>query len=614
LSESPDEGDLDVLLTYVHESRGFDFSGYKLASLQRRLRTRMDRLEIANFEDYRDHLEVHPEEFGPLFDTLLINVTGFFRDPEPWEVIANEVVPSILAARPGESQIRVWSAGCASGEEAYTVAMLLAEALGEEGFRARVKIYGTDADDGALAEARQGTYDAARLEDVPGDLRDQYFEPAGDRWAFRKDLKRSIVFGRNNLVHDAPISRIDLLLCRNTLMYFNTETQGQILRRLHYALQPTGFLFLGKSEMLVLRHELFEPFDIKRRIFTKAMRTGAPRRALDVPLDHDVHPWVEAEAVAARALHAEPGPHLLVTRDRTLIVANAAARRLLGVGTADVGRPLQDLQVSYRPIELRRAIDTAFDDARVVDLGPVAHVHDGEELVLEVRVVPLRADGEVDAVSVAFLDVTPRKRAEQELERAQHELATAYEELKSTVEELETTNEELQSTNEELETMNEELQSTNEELETMNEELQSTNEELETMNDELRERSFELREGNAVMDAILRIKGVGIVVIDKDKQVRIWSSESEDMWGLRSDEVTGTGVLDLDIGLPVDRLRGAVAGALNGGGKPATLEVDAIDRRGRSFVCGITIIPLAIDGGSVSAAILVTERRGSQPS
>ena len=259
------DGEFNALLTYLRDARGFDFTGYKPSSIERRLRRRMEAVGIESYDAYRDHLEVHQDEFGELFNTILINVTHFFRDPEAWEVIASRAIPAILNTRPSGAPIRVWSVGCASGEEAYTAAMLLAEALGAAQFSERVKIYGTDVDDEALDEARQGTYDAERLEGVPDDLRARYFERLGQRYAFRKDLRRSMIFGRNNLTQDAPISRIDLLICRNTLMYFNGETQGQILRRLHFALQPTGFLLLGKSEMLLTRRELFEPVDMRRR-------------------------------------------------------------------------------------------------------------------------------------------------------------------------------------------------------------------------------------------------------------------------------------------------------------------------------------------------------------
>jgi two-component system CheB/CheR fusion protein len=199
-------------------------------------------------------------------------VTTFFRDPQAWECIANEIVPRILEAKPNNELIRVWSAGCASGEEAYTIAIILAEALGEEEFRRRVKIYATDLDEEAVAHGRLATYSSRELRDVPDELINKYFDQSKTVCTFRSDLRRDVIFGRHNLVQDPPISRLDLLICRNTLMYFNAETQARVLARFHFALNDTGFLFVGKAEMLLTYTNLFTPFKLKYRIFAKCRR------------------------------------------------------------------------------------------------------------------------------------------------------------------------------------------------------------------------------------------------------------------------------------------------------------------------------------------------------
>ncbi len=245
------ERTLDELLEFIKESRGFDFTGYKRASIERRVAKRMSDVGVERYEEYMDYLELHGEEFAELFNTLLINVTGFFRDPQTWEHLATEILPQLLSTIGPDAPIRVWCAGCASGEEAYTVAMVLARVLGDPGFRERVKIYATDIDEDALDTARHGAYLPRQIEDVPQDALERFFERTEQRYVFRKDLRRSVIFGRNDLVQDAPISRIDLLLCRNTLMYFTAETQSQILRRFHFALDDDGILVLGKSEMLI---------------------------------------------------------------------------------------------------------------------------------------------------------------------------------------------------------------------------------------------------------------------------------------------------------------------------------------------------------------------------
>ena len=210
---------------------------------------------------------------------LLINVTEFFRDPASWEHLRDAVLPELLAAKAADEPVRVWSAGCASGQEAYTTAMVFAELMGVEAFRERVKIYATDIDEDALNQARLATYNAKETESVPRELRERYFERADQRLAFRKDLRRTVIFGRNNLVADAPISRLDLLICRNTLMYFNAETQARILRHFHFALHDGGVLMLGKSEMMISHRDLFAPDDLKKRIFVKLPRTTLGSRA-----------------------------------------------------------------------------------------------------------------------------------------------------------------------------------------------------------------------------------------------------------------------------------------------------------------------------------------------
>src|SRR5215207_8176738 len=247
----------DALLDFLKRSRGFDFTGYKRTSLERRVRRRMDSIGCNSFGDYLDYLEVHPDEYAQLFDMLLINVTEFFRDPPAWEHLREEVLPELLADKPPEEQVRVWSAGSASGQEAYSAAMLLVELLGVDGYLERVKIYATDIDEDALSSARLAAYTAKEVASVPETLRERYFEPSDRRFAFRKDLRRNVIFGRNNLVQDAPISRLDLLICRNTLMYFNAETQSRILRHFHFALVDSGALVLGKSEMMLTHREMF---------------------------------------------------------------------------------------------------------------------------------------------------------------------------------------------------------------------------------------------------------------------------------------------------------------------------------------------------------------------
>jgi two-component system CheB/CheR fusion protein len=597
------DASFEALLDFLNRARGIDFTGYKRNSLERRFRRRLAVVGCASFGDYLDFLQVHPDEYEQLLDTLLINVTEFFRDPDSWDYLRSDVLPALLDAKPADEPIRVWSAGCAAGQEAYTVAMVLAELLGAEDYRERVKIYATDIDEDALGSARQAVYGPREVESVPEALRERYFERVDQRFAFRKDLRRTVIFGRNNLVQDAPISRLDLLVCRNTLMYLNAATQGRILRGFHFALRDHGILMLGKSEMMVSHRDLFSALDLRKRVFSRRTRAAVLKVAgrgnggeVAVPVTDDERMSREA------ALEVGPHPQLIVSRAGLLTFANLPARALFAIGLEDVGRPFKDLEVSYRPAELRRPIDEAVRDRRRVAVGEVTYVPpEGEERRLAIVVSPLLSDGPAAlGASVHFEDVTRYSLLEREVAGHRHELEHAYEELQSTIDELETTNEELQSANEELQTTNEELQSTNEELETMNEELQSTNEELATINDELRERTAEVNQLNGFLEAILTSLGIGVVVLDTGQRIQVWNRRAEELWGVWQDEALEQHFLSLDIGLPTERLAPLLRSVLASASDRERLEVEAVDRRGRSIGCTVTVLPLR--SGSASGS------------
>jgi two-component system, chemotaxis family, CheB/CheR fusion protein len=596
-------GELDQLLDFVKEHRGFDFTGYKRPSLERRIGKRMHEVEVDGYEAYREYLEAKPEEFAELFNTILINVTSFFRDPEHWRNLADNVLPELIETRNPAEPFRVWSAGCASGEEAYTVAVLLAEALGRERFVADVKIYATDADEAALREGRHASYVPKKIENVPEELLERYFEYVNGRFVFRKELRRAVVFGRHDLIQDPPISRVDLLVARNTLMYFSATTQRHILSNFHFALRDYGVLFLGKSEVLLTRSNLFVPISLKYRAFAKVVTntTRDPRAAVGGP---DL-----GYSSRLGDIEFETGPmaQIVVDGDGVLAMANAQARILFGLARKDIGRPVKDLQAFYRPIELHGPIEEAAAKQHPVHIRNVEWpTGGGEPRFFEVQVTPLyAADGSWAGTAAAFSDVTRFRKFQEGMEQNKRELETAYEELQSTAEELETTNEELQSTNEELETTNEELMSTNEELETMNEELQSTNEELETMNDELAQRTDELNETNAFLGSILDNIESGVVVLNREMNLIAWSPQAQDLWGLRPDEAESQHFLNLDFGLAVDRLRDPIRAALNG--EQTELVVAATNRLGRAIESKVTCRPLMHPGGAVAGVIVMME-------
>jgi len=383
-------------------------------------------------------------------------------------------------------------------------------------------------------------------------------------------------------------------------MYFNADVQSRIYRAFHFALKSDGYLLLGKSEMLLTRTEMFMPVDLKRRLFKRVSPHGEDRLndRPAVPEDGRLRDAVFESASTAQ---------IILNPEGVLVSANERARRTFGVSDSDVGRPFHQLQLSYKPVELRSRFDRATSERRVSSVQSVAWLEaNGDALVFDVHVVPLLYRDTVLGVSITFVDITQAHETQEQLERSRRELETAYEEIQSTVEELETTNEELQSTNEELETTNEELQSTNEELETMNEELQSTNEELETINTELQQRTGQLNQANVYLGSILESLQAGVVVLEPDLTVESWNSEAENMWGLRQDEVTGKHLFNLDIGLPVDKLAATIRECM-AGRESSEIVVEATNRRGKAIRCKVVCSPMRDDGGDNHGVILLME-------
>jgi two-component system CheB/CheR fusion protein len=392
------------------------------------------------------------------------------------------------------------------------------------------------------------------------------------------------------------------------MMYFNSETQGRILARFHFALNDTGYLFLGKAEMLLMHSSLFTPLDLKNRIFTKVSSVNIRNRLLVMTNSVDD----ESSSRLSRHLRLRdmgfdtaPIAQVVIDNNGTLVLVNEQARNLFALSPRDLARPFQDLELSYRPIELRSLIERAYNERRPITLTNVErYLSNTETQYLDVQITPLQdTDTNFLGVSIAFHNVTRYIKLQEALQRSRQELETTNEELQSTNEELETTNEELQSTNEELETTNEELQSTNEELETMNEELQSTNEELQTINSELSDRTTELNRTNIFLISILRSLQTGIVVIDSSFNISIWNYMVEDLWGLRTDEVLGQSIFSLDIGLPVEQLRSPIRDSLSGKKQFQEMILDATNRRGRQIKCYLAITPLL--GIEMQGAVLM---------
>ena len=589
--------DFENLLNYLNHSRGLDFTGYKRNTIKRLTSRRMQRLGVHSYIEYLDYLQVHPQEHNNLFNSLMLNVTSFFRDRSAWDYLKTEIIPQIIDSKQEFEPIRLWSGGCATGEEAYSLAMLFAEALGLEAFCQRVKIYATDLDEEAITTGRQALYTASNIESIPESLQNKYFEPKGSHFLFLNDLRRCVIFGRHDLINDAPISRLDLLCCRNTLMYFNGETQAKVLDRFHFALKNDGFLFVGKAEMLLTQTGLFKSIDNKYRIFAKVAKVSWRDRLMLMS---------EAGSLQAgkmltinlrlrdEVFEASPVAQIIQDEQGHVALINHLARSCFGLSVQDIGKPLSELDL-YRYIpQLSSAIEQSCQEHCCSAIDNVEiETYEKTKNTFDIEITPLiEGESKILGVNLTFIDVTRYQSLRQELDSYREELEAAKEELQTSNEELETTNEELQSTNEELETTNEELQSTNQELETMNEELQSSNEELQSSNEELNIRTEELNRVSVFMESILTSLKMGMTVLDSRLSIQLWNHRMTEFWGLRTEEVRDRFFFDLDIGLPVEQLRGMIRACKAGENDYQELTLEAIDRRGKTIDCRVICTPL----------------------
>lgn len=541
-----------LFLTQIHERSGIDFSTYKTPTIVRRLQRRIVATGTENLDSYVDYVSTHPDEYRKLISSFLIKVTEFFRNPELFDYLRERVLPELIAAaRRRGNELRLWSAGCATGEEPYSLAILVAEALGDELERFTVRIFATDLDGDAITFARRGVYPAATLAPLSAGLTARYFTPVDDAYEVKKRIRALTVFGQHDLGQRAPFPRIDLCLCRNVLIYFTPELQKRALQIFAFSLRDSGYLALGKAESTSPLTESFAPVDSTLKIYRRGTGSalGQEGLALVPTTRNDVLPLMPSRARAAgRRAPAQPTPDqrrvptshdtlgayllntplgLVVVDQRYDIHAiNVAARRQLNIHGPAIGDDLIHLTTILPADAMRAAIDGALRDGTPTSLDEVAttDVETGDATYLRVACYPQRDDEKspVDVVMILVSDVSAAVRERRTLEeslarqrqdeeqatarmaelvernrallQANEELARANMDLRGANEEFLVSNEETQAATEEVETLNEELQATNEELETLNEELQATVEELNTTNDDLQARGIEMQD------------------------------------------------------------------------------------------------------------------------
>ncbi len=545
----PEEKTDDVLrniLEQVSRQANIDFRPYKSSTILRRISRRMAVTHCNTMHDYLDYLKAYPQEVGELVKAFLINVTQFFRDPDAFAYLKSEILPKLIArARERDHILRFWTAGCATGEEPYSLAVLLSDLLGGELSEWSIKIFATDLDEAAINFARRGLYSENLLKEMPAEYRDHFFERVDHGYRLSKTLRQMVIFGQQDLSRSAPFPRIDLVLCRNVLIYFTPELQEYVLNQFAFSLYPGGYLLLGKAETVRPLQTFYELVNKHWKVYRctgnalpsvprpnltglnkprdEVQSTGRPTRTAGKQLIDQETPAPTLEIGQLRRfnellLRFLPIGVVVIDRAYHVLTANGMARRLLGL--RDIANE-QDFLHAVRGIPyatVRTAIDSVFRERNTVSLQDVeldvSGGGNGRFIFLSIAPMQFEA-GMPDMATISVTDVTEQVQTRRQLEAAQaeqtqlmnelsasnkrlndinKELLDANEELQVANEELVLTHEELQASIEEFETTNEELQATNEELETNNEELQATNEELETTNDELRARTNELQE------------------------------------------------------------------------------------------------------------------------
>jgi two-component system CheB/CheR fusion protein len=563
---------VDTLLGMLREATGVDFAEYKQTTLQRRIKRRMVLHRLEKLEDYLSYIKENPNELDDLYRDVLINVTGFFRDPEAFEALRNIVFPTLLQDRPSEAgPLRFWISGCSTGEEAYSIAMLLTEYIWDHARNSSasakaVQIFATDISDTALDRARVGLYSEAAISDVSPERVKRFFLKQSNGFQVNKPVREMCVFAKQNVAKDPPFSNLDLVSCRNLLIYLGPVLQRRVIPVLHYALRPNGYLMLGGSESLGLFSDQFTVVDKKSKIYRKKLTATrlatffSPqhyevRKVGGTPVSKPAQSGLSIEKEIDRLLVNRFVPASIVVNDALEIVQFRGKTGAYLEPAA--GQPTFSLSKMAREgllIDLREALIQAKKQRQPVRKQGVRIKSNGDTREIDLEVIPVRGhtvsdnfyiivfqealkNGAPRAKRGAKKPAAKRNGGPSEPERTDREINHLREQLQTLIEDHETTLEEYKSTNEEVLSANEELQSTNEELETAKEELQSTNEELTTLNEELQNRNAELSMSNNDMVNLLGNVSLPVVMVGDDLRIRRFTPLAEKLMNFRPTDI-----------------------------------------------------------------------------
>lgn len=567
IPEEPEERPDDVnekalveIFVLLRTRTGHDFTNYKRATVLRRIERRMNVNGRQSLKEYVAFLRENPPEAQALLKDLLISVTNFFRDAEPFSELEHELVPKILEDNGSKDAVRAWVAGCATGEEAYSIAMVFAEQMLERFEIPQVQIFATDIDEAAIAHARAGLYTEADVADVSPERLRQFFQKEGENYRVRREIREMVLFAVHNVTKDPPFSRLDLATCRNLLIYLNRTAQTRVMETMHFALKPAGYLFLGSSESAETDDNLFVAFNKESRIYQS--RPVVTRLAVPVPdlspallnqqfrgpaRRHQTEEIRALERLSYTALHqhlleAYAPPSIVVNGDHEIVHLSERAGRFLQITG---GEPSKNLLVVARPelrLELRTALYQAVQRASYVTVPAIrVKTEDGLEVInIIVRPVTDNQDPNRGFILVIFESASDKQEAEARPLIADEPLARQLEgelvhtksQLRSTIEQYEVQHEELKASNEELQAINEELRSAAEEIETSKEELQSVNEELSTVNQELKIKIEELSQSNNDFQNLINSTSVGTIFLDRRLRVKLFTQSATEVFNL----------------------------------------------------------------------------------
>ncbi len=517
---------------------------------------------VQSIDEYVLFLRTHPDEIDHLFKELLITVTSFFREPEAFDALKKTILPALLGNAPDDYTIRAWVPGCATGEEAYSLAILLKEFAEETGKDYKIQMFATDIDDASIARARTGLFPANIALDVPEGRLAKYFEKGSAGYRVRKDIRESIIFATQDLVKDAPFTRLDIVSCRNVLIYMEPELQGKLIGIFHYSLRTGGVLFLGSSESVGNRTDIFRMIDKKWKFFQSKPDTGT-RAFINTALP--AWPPEQGRTAApiappARKFNIEDTVHLalLETFAPPAVIVNEKGDIVFIYGntakflTPSPGRPALNIGQMTREglrFSMWSALTAAATHRQKAVYRNVKVKTNGDTELVDLSIIPIfRAEDEEPLFIFTFQPAAPKEKVTSEdgeqlnidrdrLAELEKELAYTRESLQAAAEEAQAANEELKSANEELQSSNEELQSTNEELETSKEELQSVNEELTTVNSELRSKIEQLSQSESDMKNLLDSTEIAMIFLDNDLRIKRFNTEASHIVNLIPSDV-----------------------------------------------------------------------------